>query len=181
VVVFGAGAVGLNVIQGARLVNAETIVAVDVSEPKLALARAFGATHTVDAARTDAVAGVRGLTGGRGADYAFEAAGTEATLQQALEAARPGGTVVILGKTQVDARVSLRFGSLMGERLITRSSYGGARPRRDFPLLARMYLDGRLKLDELITRRLALAEINDGFRDMAKGALVRAVVMFDGQ
>jgi S-(hydroxymethyl)glutathione dehydrogenase/alcohol dehydrogenase len=178
VVVVGTGAVGLNVLQGARLAGARTIIAVDVSDRHLRMAPAFGATDVIHAAREDPIAAVRRLTSGRGADYAFEAAGSEATLQQTLEAARPGATVVILGKTAVDARVSLRFGSLMGEKRIVRSSYGGARPRVDFPQIARAYLDGRLRLDELITHRLSLAEINDGFDGMTRGEVTRAVVTF---
>lgn len=133
--------------------------------------------HTVGKA-LEVVSAVRALTAGRGADYAFEAAGTEATLQQSLEAARPGAVVVVLGKTAVDARVSLRFGSLMGEKRIVRSSYGGARPRLDLPRIARAYLEGQVLLDELITRRLALAQINEGFEEMERGEVTRAVVVF---
>jgi S-(hydroxymethyl)glutathione dehydrogenase / alcohol dehydrogenase len=84
---------------------------------------------------------------------------------------------VILGKVDVDRKVSLRFGSMMGEKRVIRSSYGGARPRRDFPWLARAYLEGRLKLDELISMRLPLEQINDGFDAMTRGSVVRAVVM----
>ena len=176
VLVIGAGAVGLNAVQGAQLAGAEIIVAVDVDDGKLALARVFGATHGVNGARDDAVAAVRALTGGRGADYAIEAGGREATFRLAVEAVRPGGAVVFLGKVNVDQPVSFRWGALMGEKRIVRSSYGGARPRRDFPWLARLYLEGRLKLDELITQRLPLGQINDGFAAMAKGEVVRAVL-----
>jgi S-(hydroxymethyl)glutathione dehydrogenase / alcohol dehydrogenase len=178
VVVVGCGAVGLNVVQGARLARARTIIAVDLSERHLAMAPAFGATHILHATRDDVTAAVRALTGGRGADYAFEAAGTEASLQQTLEAARPGATVVILGKTAVNARVCLRFGSLMGDKRIVRSSYGAARPRIDFPRVAQAYLDGLLRLDELITHRLALKDINAGFEGMERGEVTRAVVVF---
>ena len=178
VVVFGTGAVGLNIVQGARLCRAEKIIAVDVDDRKLELAVRFGATHTVNARQKDAPATVRELTEGRGADYAFEAAGIEQSLQPTIDACRPGGQIVILGKTNVDHRVSLRWGSLMGERSIIRSSYGGARPRRDFPQLARAYLEGTLLIDELITRRISLADINDGFAQMKQGDLVRAVVEF---
>lgn len=174
--VVGAGAVGLNVVQGARLAGAETIIAVDVDDAKLALARTLGATHLVNGVREDPRERVRSLTGGRGADYAFEAAGREETFRLAVEAARPGATVVLLGKVPVDQPVTFRWGSLMGEKRIVRSSYGGARPRRDFPWLARAYLEGRLRLDELITRRLSLDRINEGFAEMTKGTLVRAVL-----
>jgi S-(hydroxymethyl)glutathione dehydrogenase/alcohol dehydrogenase len=89
---------------------------------------------------------------------------------------RPGGQLVILGKTEVNREVSLRFGSLMGDKRIVRSSYGGARPQRDFPWLANAYLKGELKLDELISLRLPLEQINTGFEAMAQGDVVRAVV-----
>jgi S-(hydroxymethyl)glutathione dehydrogenase/alcohol dehydrogenase len=177
VAVVGCGAVGLNCVQGARLQRAETIIAVDTDQAKLDLARRFGATHAVraDDAAPDAV---RSLTAGRGADYVFESAGAEAALQLMLECVRPGGQAVILGKTDVNRRVSLRFGSLMGEKRIVRSSYGGARPRRDFPWLAQLYLDGELMLDELVTKRIGLDDINAGFDAMTKGELVRAVIGF---
>jgi len=180
VAVFGAGAVGLNAVQGARIAGAGPIVAVDLHEGRLALARELGATDVVNASRSGAAAEIRALTGGRGADVTIEAAGVVHSLQPALDATRPGGTLVILGKTRVDAQVPLRWGSLMGERIITRSSYGGARPQRDFPLLARLYLEGQLKLDELITRRIALDAINEGFAQLEQGALVRAVITFPG-
>jgi S-(hydroxymethyl)glutathione dehydrogenase / alcohol dehydrogenase len=179
VAVVGCGAVGLNVIQGAKLAGAGMIVAVDVGPRKLARAQQFGATHTIDAGQGDAVEQVKALTAGRGADYVFEAAGHARTFRLAVEAARPGGQIVWLGKVNVDQEVSFRWGSLMGERRIVRSSYGDARPRRDFPWLVREYLAGRLQLDPLITRRIALSEINDGFAALARGEGIRTVVMFD--
>jgi S-(hydroxymethyl)glutathione dehydrogenase/alcohol dehydrogenase len=178
VAVVGCGAVGLNAIQAACFERAATVIAIDRDAEKLALAARLGATHTLqaDGAALDAV---RGLTAGRGADHVFECAGSEAALQLALEITRPGGQLVILGKTAVNRHVSLRFGSLMGEKRIVRSSYGGARPRRDFPWLAQLYLDGHLDLDALISSRLPLAGINDGFAAMRRGEGVRHVVMFD--
>jgi len=97
-------------------------------------------------------------------------------MQLALDITRPGGQLVILGKVPVDRKVSFRFGALMGEKRITRSSYGGARPARDFPWLAQLYLDGKLELDELITSRLPLERINDGFEAMRRGEGIRTVV-----
>ncbi|MGQ0577630.1 MAG: Zn-dependent alcohol dehydrogenase, partial [Betaproteobacteria bacterium] len=149
VVVIGCGAVGLNVLQGARLVDAGLIIAVDVGKARLDRALQFGATCAVDAAG-DALDQIKALTRGRGADYVFEAAGNKNTFRLAVEAVRPGGDVVWLGKINVSEEVSFRWGSLMGEKRIVRSSYGNARPRRDFPWIVREYLDGRLKLDELI-------------------------------
>jgi len=180
VVVVGCGAVGLNVVQAAALERAEQVIAIDRSAAKLALATRFGATHAIVAGADDGVIeAVRSLTAGRGADHVFEAAGAEASLRLSLEVTRPGGQLVILGKTEVSRAVSLRFGSLMGEKRIVRSSYGGARPRRDFPWLARLYLEGKLELDALISARLPLTRINEGFDAMRQGAGVRHVVVFD--
>jgi S-(hydroxymethyl)glutathione dehydrogenase/alcohol dehydrogenase len=180
VLVIGCGAVGLSAVQGAHLSGAERVIAVDLDDKKLALARSLGASDTLNAARDDLIAGVRTLTGDRGADYVFEAAGNERAFRLSAEAVRPGGQIVWLGKVNVNQDVAFRWGALMGEKRITRSSYGGARPQHDFPLLARSYLDGALKLDELITRRIGLDEINDGFAALKAGEVVRAVVTFDG-
>ncbi len=178
VAVIGCGAVGLNAIQVARFEQAGRVIAIDRDPDKLALATRFGATHTL-AADAATIEAVKVLSAGRGADYVFEAAGAEASLQLALEVTRPGGQLVILGKTEVNCKVALRFGSMMGEKRIVRSSYGGARPRRDFPWLADLYLAGKLELDALISSRLALGDINDGFDAMRRGHGVRHVVVFD--
>jgi S-(hydroxymethyl)glutathione dehydrogenase/alcohol dehydrogenase len=178
--VIGCGAVGLSAIQGAHLSGAQRVIAVDLDDRKLALARSLGASDTLNAAQGDLIAGIHALTGGRGADYVFEAAGNERAFRFSAEAVRPGGQIVWLGKVNVNQDVAFRWGALMGEKRITRSSYGGARPQRDFPLLARSYLDGALKLDELVSRRIRLDEINDGFAALKAGEVVRAVVTFDG-
>jgi S-(hydroxymethyl)glutathione dehydrogenase / alcohol dehydrogenase len=175
-VVIGCGAVGVNAIQGARLIGAGRVIAVDISAKKLELARIFGATDLVDLSKDDPVAAIKGMTSGRGADYVFEAAGHEKAFALSAEIARPGGQIVFLGKVNVDKQVAFRWGSLMGEKRIVRSSYGGARPQRDFPLLAQSYLDGKLKLDELITARLPIERINDGFAAMARGEGIRTVL-----
>jgi S-(hydroxymethyl)glutathione dehydrogenase / alcohol dehydrogenase len=177
--IVGCGAVGLNAVQGARIERAERIVAIDPDPLRLELARRMGATDLLQP-DGDTVGAVKALSAGRGADGVFECAGAESALQLALELTRPGGQLVILGKTHVDRKVSLRFGSLMGEKRIVRSSYGGARPRRDFPWLAGLYLKGELMLDELITMRLPLERINDGFDAMRRGDVVRAVVQMPG-
>lgn len=175
VAVIGCGAVGLNAIQGARIAGAARIVALDRDPARLEAACRFGATDTL-AAGDEAIAAVKSLTAGRGVDAAFECAGAESALQLAFELTRPGGQVVILGKVQVNRKVGLRYGSLMGEKRIVRSSYGGARPRRDFPWLAQLYLEGQLMLDELVSVRLPLERINEGFDGMRGGEVVRAVV-----
>jgi S-(hydroxymethyl)glutathione dehydrogenase / alcohol dehydrogenase len=177
--VIGCGAVGLSAVQGARLAGAARIIALDLDRRKLALAGTLGATDLIDAAAGDPLAAIRNLTGGRGADYVFEAAGNARAFRLSAEACRPGGQIVWLGKVSVGHDVAFRWGSLMGEKRIHRSSYGGARPQRDFPLLAKAYLDGALKLDELVSRRIKLEEINDGFAALKRGDVVRAVVTFD--
>jgi S-(hydroxymethyl)glutathione dehydrogenase/alcohol dehydrogenase len=156
VMVIGCGAVGLAAVQGARLAGATQIMAVDLDDAKLAIARVVGATHTVNAGDDDPTTAVRAITGGRGADCVLESAGNERAFRASAEACRVGGQIVWLGKVGLNQNVTFRWGSLMGEKRITRSSYGGAQTARDFPLLARSYLNGELKLDELITRRIRL-------------------------
>jgi S-(hydroxymethyl)glutathione dehydrogenase/alcohol dehydrogenase len=141
--VIGCGAVGLSAIQGCRLAGAAMIIAVDPNPARRQLAQAIGATHACEP--SDAPALARSLTETRGADVVIEAAGRPETFRLSMEAARPGGHVVWLGKTGVNEDVAFRWGSLMQEKHITRSSYGGAKPAQDFPLLARAYLDGTLE------------------------------------
>ena len=173
--VIGCGAVGLSAVQGCVLAGAGTIVAVDPNPARRQLAQALGATHAVEPDEATDVA--RALTGNRGADVAIEAAGVPAGFRLSVEAVRPGGQVIWLGKVAVNQDVAFRWGSLMQEKRITRSSYGGAVPQRDFPLLARAYLEGRLKLDEMISARIPLEAINDGFAALKRGETVRSVVM----
>jgi S-(hydroxymethyl)glutathione dehydrogenase/alcohol dehydrogenase len=179
VVVVGCGGVGLSVVQAAAMRGAGRVIAVDLDDGKLESARTFGATDTLNPQRDDALACIRAMTGGRGADFSFEAAGNPTAMRLVMEATRPAGHVVLLGKVPVNDDVPFRWGSITGEKRITRSSYGGARPHRDFPALARAYLEGRLKLDELISRRIPLDAINAGYAALAKGEVLRAVVTFD--
>lgn len=179
VMVLGCGAVGLAAVQGAKLAGAGEIIAVDLSDDKLDLAAVMGATRLVNATREDAADLARTMTAGRGADVVLESAGSPAAFRVSTEAVRPGGEVIWLGKIDVAKDVAFRWGSLMGEKRIRRSSYGGARPERDFPMLAKAYLDGRLKLDELITARIALDDINEGFAALKRGEAIRTVVKFD--
>jgi S-(hydroxymethyl)glutathione dehydrogenase / alcohol dehydrogenase len=179
VMVIGCGAVGLAALQGARLAGAGAIIAVDLDPAKLVLALRIGATVAVDASKDDVIAAAKRETGGRGADVVIEAAGSASAFRITTEAVRPGGQVIWLGKIDVNKDVAFRWGSLMQEKRIRRVSYGNARPRRDFPLLARAYLDGSLMLDELISRRIALEEINDGFGALKRGETIRSVITFD--
>jgi S-(hydroxymethyl)glutathione dehydrogenase / alcohol dehydrogenase len=176
--IIGCGAVGLAALQGAQLAGAETILAADLDDAKLALARRMGATHTVNPSTGDVVDAGRDLTNGRGADVVLESAGSPVAFRTTAEAVRPGGEVIWLGKIGVTKDVSFRWGALMGEKRIRRSSYGGARPHRDFPFLARAALAGKLDLEGLISRRIALDEINDGFAALKSGEAIRSVVVF---
>lgn len=177
VLVVGCGAIGLNVIQSARMRSPARVIAVERDPQRLAQARLFGATDLV-VAGDGALAMVRNLTQGRGADFAFEAAGSEPAMRFTLEATRPGGQVLLLGKVAANDDVRFRWGSLTGEKRLLRSSYGGARPHRDFALLAQAYLGGTLKLEELVTERLPLESVNAGFDAVREGRSIRSVITF---
>jgi NDMA-dependent alcohol dehydrogenase len=178
VVVIGCGGVGLNVVQGARIAGAATIVACDLLDSKLAFAREFGATHTVNAGRADLVVEVRALTAGRGADYAFDAIGGEKTTLQILDAIRPGGTAVIVGMAPHATRAPITpFAMAAQEKVLKGTMYGSVRPSVDFPWLVDLYLQGRLKIDELVSRTWRLDEINEGFQAMRAGQVARGVVV----
>ena len=178
VMVIGCGAVGLAAVQGARLAGAAKIIAVDIDADKLALAQRMGATQGVNANNEEVAAIARRETFGRGADVVIEAAGSAAAFRTSVEAVRGGGEVVWLGKIDVNTDVTFRWGALMQEKRIRRSSYGEARPARDFPMLAQAYLDGRLMLDELITQRIRLDAINQGFSALRDGKAIRSVITF---
>jgi len=178
VAVFGAGGVGLNVIQGATSAGAATLVAVDLHPAKLALAQKFGATHTVDASNGDVVERIRSITHGRGVDHAFDAVGAPDTARQAFDVLARAGKLVVLGISKDP--VSLPLGPIVfEERQIIGSFYGSGRPRDDIPALARMYLDGKLRLDELLTRRYPLDQINEAYAALERGEVARSVVVFD--
>jgi S-(hydroxymethyl)glutathione dehydrogenase / alcohol dehydrogenase len=179
VMVIGCGAVGLSAVQGARLAGAAEIIACDTEDEKLKLARRMGATCSLNARSADIAAAARQRTAGRGADLVIEAAGSASAFRASVEAVRPGGEVVWLGKVDIQADVAFRWGALMQEKRIRRSSYGDARPARDFPMLVRAYLNGRLLLDELITQRISLIDINRGFAALKSGQAIRSVIAFD--
>ena len=176
--VFGVGGVGLNVVQGGAMVAAHPIVAVDVKASKLDHATALGATHGVDASCEDPVAAIRSLTG-RGADFTFVAVGDARAMTQAIEALAPGGTAVLIGVPGTGLTVPLDPHLVVtGERVVRGSSYGSARTREDLPRLVTLYRAGKLKIDELITRRYGLEEANEAFRALAAGELARGVIVF---
>lgn len=176
--VFGVGGVGLNVVQGGALVSAYPVVAIDVRAARLDQAKALGASHTIDAGREDAVAAIRALIP-RGVDYTFVAVGDVRVVNQAVDALAPGGTCTLIGVPATGATLSLGMGPLVsGERVIRGSNYGSARTREDVPRMVELYLAGKLRIDELITRRYALDEGNEAFRALATGEVARALIVF---
>ena len=178
-VVFGADGVGLNAIQGCAIAGAAMIVAVDMADAKLEMARQFGATHTLNAkSEENVVKAIRKLTGG-GADYAFECVGYGEIAAQAYGVLRKGGTAVVVGVASQKDTTTLRTASLtFEEKTLTGSYFGSARPREDFPRLLALYRAKRLKLDELITRTYTIDEAPQAFADLASGKNARGVIVF---
>ena len=180
VAVIGCGGVGLSTVQGARLVGAATIVAVDVVGEKLELARQFGATDVVDASLRDPVQAVMELTGWRGVDYAFEVLGRSVTIRQAFDMARRGGTAVVVGAGRADDIVSFNALELMfAARALVGCTYGSTDPDRDFPRLLDAYQRGALDLEGLISHRTDLEGIEDAFARMEAGQGTRTLITFD--
>ena len=179
VAIIGCGGVGLAAVQGARLAGAEPIIAVDQVASKLELARASGATEVVDAASTDAVQAVRDLTDGRGVDYAIEVVGRSSTIRQAFDMTRRAGTVTIVGAGSFTDMVEFGAMQLMVDAKTIRGCvYGATDPRRDFPEMVRLHRAGRLDLAALVTRRIALEDVNDAFRAMQAGEVARSVIVY---
>jgi S-(hydroxymethyl)glutathione dehydrogenase/alcohol dehydrogenase len=179
IAVFGAGGVGLNVVQGGVLAGANPIIAVDLNDRKLAFAKQFGATHTVNAGSTDPVNAILELTGMRGVDYAFEVIGRPEVVTQAFMAVRRGGKAVVVGVPPAASMVSVPGMLLpLAEKSLIGSLYGSAIMTRDVPRLIDLYRVGKLKLDELITRRYRIAQVNEAFAAMEKGEVARGVITF---
>jgi S-(hydroxymethyl)glutathione dehydrogenase/alcohol dehydrogenase len=178
VAVIGCGGVGLNVIQGAVLAGAEKIIAIDLNPKKLALAQQFGATHCVNPADGDSVTQVLGLTDGLGVEYAFEVIGRADTAVQAYNSICPGGTAVVVGVAKPDDMMMIPALSLLQEKTLKGSIYGSARPSVDMPKLLDLYMSKKLKLDELVTRRIKLDQINEAFQWMEKGEVARSVIVY---
>jgi S-(hydroxymethyl)glutathione dehydrogenase/alcohol dehydrogenase len=178
VVVVGCGGIGLAAIQGARLSAAAPIIAVDISPEKLAVAQMLGATHTVNARDVDAVEAVKDITHG-GADYTFEAIGTKATAEQCFHMLARGGTATIIGMVPLGVDLALPAADFfMNEKRIQGSLMGSNQFRVDMPWFVELYLDGRLRLDEMVSAHRPLAEINEGYDDMRAGATTRTVIDF---
>lgn len=186
VAVIGCGGVGLSVIQGARLQHARQIIAVDINPVKLEWARNFGATHTVNAKEVDAVAEVRRLTDDGwdgGVEFAFEATGIPASTEQAVKMLSYGGTATTIGFPAATDAVNLNLGDMAtgvywNKAAVHVCHCGDALPSHDFPLMAQLYLEGKLDLDSMVTRKITLNDVEDAFHEMETGNVIRSVIDF---
>jgi S-(hydroxymethyl)glutathione dehydrogenase/alcohol dehydrogenase len=176
VAVIGAGGIGVNVVQGAVLAGASMVIALDREAAPLAIAEQMGATHVIQPTGKTADA-VKELTGGRGAEFVFDTVGTPATLTDAILSTRKGGTVVITGLSRLDTQGAIRlYPFVMHEKRLIGSVYGSGEPLKDIARLVSLHQSGRLKLDELTTRRYRLDQVNDALADLAHGAGGRGVI-----
>ncbi|BDI33037.1 oxidoreductase [Capsulimonas corticalis] len=183
VAVFGCGGVGISVIQGAKLAHAKRIIAVDLSERKLEWAKNFGATDVVNASQGDPVARVREIADGVGVDFAYEAVGIPKTIEQSIASLAYAGTAVHIGLPEDEQHVNLNFGNMdtgvyWNKATIKVCHCGDALPSNDFPLLAQLYLQGQLKLDEMVTATTTLDKVNEAFHAMEGGDVLRSVILF---
>ena len=180
VVVFGLGGIGLNVIQGARMVGADKIIGVDLNPKKVALAKKFGMTHFINPAKEqDVVKAIVDLTDG-GADYSFECIGNVKVMRQALECCHKGwGESVIIGVAGSGQEISTRPFQLVTGRVWRGSAFGGARGRTDVPKIVDWYMNGKIDIDSLITHTMPLEDINKAFDLMHAGESIRSVVIYD--
>ncbi|MEI8240505.1 MAG: S-(hydroxymethyl)mycothiol dehydrogenase [Actinomycetota bacterium] len=178
VAVFGCGGVGDAAIAGALLAGAHTIVAVDIDDRKLELAKQFGATHTVNSSQQDPVAYIKSVTGGNGADVCIEAIGNPVAYRQAFDARDLAGTVVLVGVPRPDMTIELPFIEVFGRGGQLKSSwYGDCLPSRDFPMLVTLHQQGRLPLDKFVSETISLDSVEEAFHKMERGEVLRSVVV----
>lgn len=178
VAVIGCGGIGLSAINGAALAGASRIIAVDMVASKLELARKFGATDLVDASDGESVQKVIEMTGG-GVHYSFEAIGLKSTAEQAFQMLRAGGTATVIGMIPPGQMVSIHGVDFLSEKKIQGSMMGSNRFRVDMPRFVDFYLQGKLHLDDMISNRIALSDINEGMAALETGEIARSVIMFD--
>ena len=180
VAVFGCGGVGCAAVAGALLAGASMVIAVDLDASKLALARQFGATHTVDASRENPVEAIRGLTDGNGADVCIEAVGNPTVMEQAFYARDLAGTLVQVGVPTPDMQIEMPMIDFFGRGgRLKPSWYGDCLPERDFPVLVELYLQGRLDLDRFVSETISLDGVEEAFGRMERGEVLRSVVVLD--
>jgi S-(hydroxymethyl)glutathione dehydrogenase/alcohol dehydrogenase len=179
VAVFGCGGVGLSIVQGARIGGASQIIGLDMFDGKLEMARRVGATHVVNTSNDDPVKAIRALTGGAGVDHAFEAVGNAKLVRQAIESLAIRGTATIVGVMPPDAMIEFPWMAIRPECKVQTSRMGSNRFRIDIPRYLEFYRQGRLLLDEMVTRRGRLDDINEAFRAMKAGEVARTVLTFE--
>lgn len=179
VAVYGAGGVGLSIIQGARIGGARQIIAVDQFDTKLEMAKAVGATHVVNATQDDPVKAVRSLTKGLGVDHAFEAVGLAKLCRMAIESLAVRGTATLVGVLPPEANIEFNWLAIRPECKVQTSRMGSNQFRTDIPNYLEYYRQGKLDLDSMISKRGRLGDINEAFRAMKAGEVARSVLMFD--
>ena len=179
VAIIGCGGVGLSAVNGAAIAGAGRIIAIDAVEDKLAFAQKVGATDVIDASGGGVVEKVMNLTGGLGVDYSFEAIGKKETAEQAFDMLDKGGTATIIGMIPEGTKIQLDGPSFLKERKIQGSNMGSNRFRIDMPRYVEFYLQGRLKLDEIVSKKIRLEEVNQAFEDMKEGHVARSVITFE--
>ena len=179
VAVIGCGGIGLSAIQGGRIAGANKVIAVDMNASKLELAESLGATHTVNASDGDPVEQIKELTDGDGVHFSFEAVGLKQTAEQSFNMLRNGGQATVIGMIPVGTKVELHGVDFLYEKTLTGSNMGSNQFRTDMPRFVEMYLDGRLKLDEMVSKTIDLEQINEGFAEMKTGNVARSVITFD--
>jgi S-(hydroxymethyl)glutathione dehydrogenase/alcohol dehydrogenase len=179
VAVIGCGGVGMAAINGAEIAGAGRVIAIDTNPVKLQLATKLGATDLVNPNDGDPVKQVRDLTGGVGVDHAFEVLGAKITAEQAFSMIGPGGTATIVGMIPVGTKIELHGPDFLREKRIQGSSMGSNHFRQDMPRLVEFYLKGKLHLDDWVSARIKLSEINEGFANMKSGKVVRSIIEFN--
>jgi S-(hydroxymethyl)glutathione dehydrogenase / alcohol dehydrogenase len=176
VVIFGAGGVGLNAVSGARIAGASRIVVIDIQQKRLHAARRFGATDVIDSTNSKPVEAVRDLLPG-GADHVFDFVGLKLVAEEGLAMLGVGGGLYLVGVSKPEVDISLNiFDAIGGQKRVVGVNFGSTNAKRDIPMYAQLYLQGRMNLDDLVSRRISLSEVNDGYAALKDGSLNRVVV-----
>jgi S-(hydroxymethyl)glutathione dehydrogenase/alcohol dehydrogenase len=176
VVIFGAGGVGLNAVSGARIAGASKIVVIDIQQKRLEEARRFGATDVIDSAHANPVDAVRGLLPA-GADHVFDFVGLKAVAEQGIEMLGVGGGLYLVGVARPDVEIGINIATAIGgQTRVQGVNFGSTNAKRDIPMYADLYLQGRMNLDDLVSRTISLREVNDGYESLKSGTLNRVVV-----
>jgi S-(hydroxymethyl)glutathione dehydrogenase/alcohol dehydrogenase len=176
VVIFGAGGVGLNAISGARIAGASRIVVIDIQPKRLEVAKRFGATDVIDSTKSRPVETVRSLLPG-GADHVFDFVGLKAVAEQGLAMLAVGGGLYLVGVTKPEVNIAVNiFDAIGGQKRVQGVNYGSTNFKRDIPMYAYLYLQGRMNLDDLVSKRIALRDVNEGYAALKDGSLNRVVI-----